>query len=50
MKWAEIREGLQKEYVTLFTEIETIDLVKWLTNLNATIAHSAYHLGALGKC
>ncbi|GAB6255267.1 MULTISPECIES: hypothetical protein [Peribacillus] len=47
VKWAEIREGLHKEYVTLFKEIDTIDLGKWLTNVNATIAHSAYHLGAL---
>ncbi|WP_339202254.1 hypothetical protein [Peribacillus sp. FSL P2-0133] len=47
VKWAEIREGLHKEYVTLFEEIDTIDLGKWLTNVNATIAHSAYHLGAL---
>ncbi|MGE7902798.1 hypothetical protein ACQKNS_00110 [Peribacillus sp. NPDC094092] len=43
----EIKEGLHNEYVTLFKEIDTIDLEKWLTNINATIAHSAYHLGAL---
>lgn len=47
VKWAEIREELHKEYVSLFAEIDTIDLGKWLTNVNATIAHSAYHLGAL---
>ncbi|MGG0845395.1 hypothetical protein [Peribacillus simplex] len=47
VKWAEIREGLHKEYVTLLAEIDSIDLEEWLTNVNATIAHSAYHLGAL---
>ncbi|MFD6211392.1 hypothetical protein [Peribacillus sp. NPDC060253] len=46
-KWSEIRKGLHREYVTLLTEIDTIDLENWLTNVNATIAHSAYHLGAL---
>ncbi|WHY59228.1 hypothetical protein [Peribacillus simplex] len=47
VKWGEIREGLHNEYESLFEEIDTIDLGKWLTNVNATIAHSAYHLGAL---
>lgn len=47
VKWAEIRDGLHKEYVTLLAEIDSIDLEEWLTNVNATIAHSAYHLGAL---
>ncbi|MDM5212476.1 hypothetical protein QUF94_13645 [Peribacillus sp. NJ4] len=47
VKWDEIREGLHKEYVTLLAEIDSIDLEEWLTNVNATIAHSAYHLGAL---
>ncbi|MGE6376952.1 hypothetical protein [Peribacillus muralis] len=46
-KWTEIKEGLQTEYHTLLADIDTIDLEKWLTNVNATIAHSAYHLGAL---
>ncbi|MGE7185474.1 hypothetical protein ACQKKK_16155 [Peribacillus sp. NPDC006672] len=47
VEWAEIKVGLHKEYVTLLAEIDTIDLEQWLTNVNATIAHSAYHLGAL---
>ncbi|MFD9625415.1 hypothetical protein [Peribacillus muralis] len=46
-KWAEIKEGLQREYFTLLSEIKTINLEERLTNVNATIAHSAYHLGAL---
>ncbi|MCK1993475.1 hypothetical protein GW626_10695 [Peribacillus muralis] len=46
-KWAEIKEGLQREYFTLLSEIETINLEEWLTNVNAIVAHSAYHLGAL---
>ncbi|KWW17268.1 hypothetical protein AS888_21900 [Peribacillus simplex] len=46
-KWAEIKEGLQSEYHSLLAKIDTIDLEEWLTNVNAIIAHSAYHLGAL---
>lgn len=46
-KWADIRQELKGEYTTFLEEIETIDLEEWLTNVFGTVAHSAYHLGAL---
>ncbi|NEY99301.1 hypothetical protein G4D62_08320 [Bacillus shackletonii] len=47
-QWNRIQEGLRNEYLTL---LESIDVIEWnepLANeLLSSLAHSAYHLGAI---
>ncbi|WP_263705379.1 hypothetical protein [Shouchella tritolerans] len=47
-QWSQIQEGLQNEYVTL---LQSIDAREWneqtAHEVLASLAHSAYHLGAI---
>ncbi|MUK90712.1 hypothetical protein GMD78_20360 [Ornithinibacillus sp. L9] len=47
-KWNRIQEGLRSEYLTL---LESIDTIEWNEQLAiealSSLAHSAYHLGAI---
>ncbi|WP_096188775.1 hypothetical protein [Evansella halocellulosilytica] len=46
-QWNRIQGGLQNEYLTLLESIDTIEWNEQSATVVASLAHSAYHLGAI---